>query len=186
MDLVRDALQSRPELKDLRLEQSAAERFVKAEHALFYPTIAVAGSAGLVPTGYETIANRYGAIGVNVSVPIFNGGLFKARQTQAELKAKAVSQSISDLENRVTRDVRVAFLNATTANDRMAVTRQLQDQARLALDLAQTRYNLGLGNIVELSTAELNLTSAQIADTTARYDYQTLRVMLDYQVGALR
>jgi len=185
-DLIRDALQSRPELKDLRLEQSAAERFVKAEHSLYYPSVAIVGTAGFAPAAYETIPGRYGAIGANINIPIFNGGLYKARQTQAELKAKAATQNISDLENRVSRDVRVAFLNATTAYDRMALTQQMLGQATQALDLAQTRYNLGLGNIVELSTAELNLTSAQIADTSARYDYQAQRVILDYQVGTLR
>ena len=185
-DLIQDALQARPELRDLRLEQGAAERFTKAEHALYYPTVGVVGTAGFVPTGYVAIPGRYGAIGMNVTIPIFNGGLFKARQTAAELKARAASQNISDLENRVTRDVRVAFLNATTSYDRMAVTRQLLAQAQQALDLAQTRYDIGLGNIVELSTAQLNLTSAQITDTNARYDYQAQRVMLEYQVGALR
>jgi outer membrane protein len=54
------------------------------------------------------------------------------------------------------------------------------------VDLAQTRYDLGLGSIVELSTAQLNLTSAQIADATALYDYQAQRVMVDYQVGVLK
>jgi outer membrane protein len=122
---------------------------------------------------------------MNVSVPIFNGGLFKARQTEAEMKAKAAAENVNDLQNRVVRDVRVAFLNATTAYDKMGVTAQLLQQAKLALDLAQTRYDLGLGNIVELSTAELNLTSAQIADTSAHYEYQNQRILLDYQTGAL-
>ena len=185
-DLVRDAIQSRPELKDLRLEESAQERFVKAEHALYYPSVGVIGTAGFAPVAYETIPGKYGAVGMNVQIPIFNGGLFKARQTQAELKAKAAGQNVSDLENRITRDVRVAFLNANTAYDRMAVTRQLVDQATQALDLAQTRFDNALGNIVELTTAQLNQTSAEIADTNARYDYQTQRVILDYQVGALR
>jgi outer membrane protein len=121
-----------------------------------------------------------------VNIPIFNGGLFKARQAEAELKARADSQNVSDLENRITRDVRVAFLNATTAQDRLALTQQLLQQAQLALDLAQTRYDLGLGSIVELSQAQLGVTSAQIANTTAQYDYQTQRVVLDYQIGALR
>ena len=86
----------------------------------------------------------------------------------------------------MTRDVRVAFLNATTAYDRMALTAQLLEQAQLALDLAQTRYDNSLGSIVELSTAQLNLTSAQIANTTALYDYQTQRIIVDYQTGVLR
>lgn len=185
-DLVRDALQARPELRGLRLEQSAAERFTKAEHALYYPYVGLMGTSGFVPTGYSTIPGRYGAVGMNITIPILNGGLFKARQTQAELKAKAATQNTNDLENQVTRDVRVAYLNAMTAHDRMALTAQLLQQAQLALDLAQSRYDLGLGNIVELSTAQLNLTSAQIANTTALYEYQAQRVIVDYQTGLLR
>ena len=184
-ELVGEAMQNRPELKNLRLQESAAERFTKAEHALFFPSVGVIGTAGFVPTGYETIPGRYGAIGMNVSIPIFNGGLFRARQTEAEMKAKAAQENVSDLQNRITRDVRVAFLNATTAQDRMALTKQLLDQSQLALDLAQTRYDIGLGSIVELSTAQLNLTSAKIADATARYDYETQRVLVDFQVGTL-
>ena len=185
-DLVRQALNNRPELKDLRLEESAAQRFTKAEHALYYPSIGVLGTAGFAPAAYETIASRYGAIGLNVNIPVFNGGLFKARQTEAELKAKAAAEDVNDLQNQVNRDVRVAWLNATTAYDRMGLTRQLLDQAQLALDLAQSRYSLGLAGMVELSTAQLNLTSAQLAVANARYDYQTQRVTLDYQVGILR
>jgi outer membrane protein len=185
-ELVRQAIDSRPELKNLRLQQSAAERFTKAEHDLYYPSIGVVGTAGFVPTGVENVPSRYGAIGMNISIPILNGGLFRARQTQAEMKAKAAAENVNDLANRVTRDVRVAYLNATTAYDRMALTQQLLDQAKLAVELSQTRYDLGLGSIVELSTAQLNLTSAQIADASAKYEYQAQRILVDYQVGALK
>jgi outer membrane protein len=185
-ELIRQAIDSRPELKSLRLQQSAAERFTKAEHDLYYPSIGVVGTAGFVPTGVENVPSRYGAIGMNISIPILNGGLFRARQTQAEMKAKAAAENVNDLANRVTRDVRVAYLNATTAYDRMALTQQLLDQAKLAVELSQTRYDLGLGSIVELSTAQLNLTSAQIADASAKYEYQAQRILVDYQVGALK
>jgi len=185
-ELIRQALNDRPDLKDLRLQQSADVRFAKAEHDLYYPSVGVVGTAGFVPTGYVTIPGRYGAIGLNVTIPIFNGGLFKARQAEAELKAKAATQNISDLENRITGDVRVAYLNATTALDRLSLTQQLVQQAQLAMDLAQSRYDIGLGSIVELSQAQLNVTSAQIANASAQYDYQTQRVIVDYQIGALR
>lgn len=183
--LLQQALQDRPELKDLRLEQGAAERFTKAEHALFYPSIGIAGTAGFVPAGEAVIPGRYGAIGLNVNIPVFNGGLFRARQTEAELKAKAASERVNDLANRITLDVRVAYLNARTAYDRVGLTDQLLRQSQLALDLAQGRYSLGLSSIVELSQAQLNLTSAQIANASARYDYQAQRVVVDYQIGAL-
>jgi outer membrane protein len=183
---IQQALDSRPELKDLRLRQSAAERFTKAEHALFYPTIAAAGTTGVVPAGEPQIPGRYGAAGVNVSIPIFNGGLFRARQTEAELKARAAAQNVDDLANRITRDVRVAYLSAVNAYQRIELTDQLLTQSELAADLARGRYDLGLSSIVELSQAQLNQTAAQIASITARYEYQLQRAVVDYQIGALR
>jgi outer membrane protein len=184
--LIQDALQSRPELKNLRLEQNAAERFAQAEHALYYPTVGATGTTGLVPAAEQAVPGRYGAIGVNVTIPVFNGGLFKARQTEAELRAQAATQNINDLANRVTRDVRVAFLTAQTAYRRLDLTDQLLKQALLALDLAQSRYDLGLSSIIELSQAQLNQTSAQIAVASAKYDYQTQWSLLQYQTGAMK
>ena len=184
-DLIAAAIRNRPELKNLRLQQSAAERMVKAEHALYFPTVGVLGTAGFAPAAEAQIPGRYGAIGMNISIPIFNGGLFRARQTEAELKAKAVTADVTDQQNRVIRDVRVAYLNAATAYERMALTGELLQQAKLGMDLSQSRYDLGLASIVELSQAQLNLTSAQIANTTARYDYQAQRVEVDFQTGVL-
>jgi outer membrane protein len=54
------------------------------------------------------------------------------------------------------------------------------------LDLAQSRYDLGLSSIVELSQAQLSMTSAAIQQANAKYDYQTERAILDYQVGLRR
>jgi outer membrane protein len=184
--LVAEAIQNRPELKDLRLRQDSAEEFAKAEHSLAKPTISVSGTAGFVPASGPAVPGRYGAIGINLNIPVFNGGLFRARQSEAELKASAARENVIDLANRVTRDVRVASLNAQTAYARMGLTTQLLNQARLALDLARGRYDLGLSSIIELSQAQLNLTSAQIASASARYDYQTQHAIVDYQIGSLR
>jgi outer membrane protein len=184
--LIQDAIANRPELKSLRLEQSSAQRFAKAEHALNYPTVAAMAAAGVVPAGESTIPKTYGAAGVNVNIPIFNGGLFKARQSEAEFKAQAAAKNVDDLANRVMRDVRVAYLNAQTAYERVGLTDQLLQQAQLSLDLSQARYNLGLSSIIELSQAQLNLTSAQIASASARFDYEAQNAVVQYQIGALR
>ena len=72
-----------------------------------------------------------------------------------------------------------------TAYERIGLTVELLKQAQLALDLSQSRYNLGLSSIVELSQAQLNLTSAQIAAASARYEYQAQWTAVQYQTGAL-
>jgi outer membrane protein len=119
-------------------------------------------------------------------VPIFNGHLFSARQGEAELRAQAQAQALRSLENRIAHDVTTAVLNAGTAFERIGLTDQLVQQATLSLDLAQARYNLGLSSIVELSQAQLNLTAAQIAGSSAKFDYQLQRAVLDYQMGVVR
>jgi outer membrane protein len=184
--LIDQALRDRPDAASLRLEQTSAERTAKAEHDLYFPTVSVAGVAGVVPTGVTEVPSHYGGIGVNVNVPIFNGHLFRARQTEAELRAQAAAQNLKVLENLIQRDVQVAYLNATTAFQRIGLTAELLENARMAADLAQSRYDIGLGSIVELSQAQLGVTAAEIANSTAEYDYQTERANLAFQMGALR
>jgi outer membrane protein len=180
------ALSARPDLSQLHIESEAARRFAEAERDLSRPTVAALGAVGYLPTHVSQLPDRYGAIGVNVNIPIFNGRLFSARRTEADLRAQAVQQQVKDLENRIRRDVEVAWLNANTAGQRMTVTAELLEQAAKALDLAQARYDLGLSSIVELSQAQLNKTSAEIATASARYEYQIQRSVLNYHIGAAR
>jgi outer membrane protein len=125
----------------------------------------------------------YGAAGVNISVPVFNGGLYSARAKEADYRASAVQEQVRDLRNKIARDVRVSWLSSQSAYQRVSVTARLLAQANQALDLAQTRYKLGLSSIVELSQAELAQTSAEIGNTNARYDYQQSLAAIRYQTG---
>jgi outer membrane protein len=185
-DLINEAIRNRPELASLRADLGAAEHFAVAEKDLSRPTISTAGSFGYIPVHQSALTDRYAAVGINVNIPIFNGRLFQARQSEAELRARAAAQNVKDFENRVARDVRVAYLNAVNAYERLGLPAQRLDQAKLAMSLAQSRYDLGLGSIVELSQAQLNETSAEIVSTRAKYDYQARRAVLAYQAGTIR
>ena len=184
--LVADALRQRPEIVAARFGAEAAARFADAEGDLIRPSLTAAGAAGVAPVHNAAIADRYAALGVNVNVPILNGGLFAARRAEATLRARAQDQRLLDLENQITRDVQVAWLNARTAFERLDLTRQLLDQARQSLDLAQSRYNLGLSSIVELNQAQLNQTQAELDAASARYDYQVQAAALAFATGARR
>lgn len=180
---VRTALAQRPDLAALRFEQRSAEEKVKAEHALWRPEISLIGAAGFAPVAEAAVPGRYGAAAVNVTIPVFNGGLFGARQRESEYRASAAAGLLREQEVTVSRDVRITWLNLQTARDRLALTTQLVGQARLAQDLARGRYELGLGSIVEFSQSQLNLTSAELAQTSARYELEIQRAELDYRAG---
>ena len=184
-DLINEALSKRPEILALDYQYQSARKFQSAEHDLFFPVIRALGAVGDTPLRAPQISNWYGAAGVNMDIPIFNGFLYSARAREAHLRAQAAHDRLIDLRNRISRDVRTSWLNATTAYSRLSVTQQLMDQANLALDLAQTRYNLGLGSIVELSQAQLQQTQATISNAQAGYDYRLALSVLRYQTVGL-
>jgi outer membrane protein len=182
--LVRQALNNRPDLAALGFARDAALRYAEAEKRLGYPTVQLLGAAGGTPLHDERLHGSYSSLGVNVNIPVLNGGLFAARRQEAELRARAASDDARDLALAVERDVRVAWLAANTAFRRLAVTARLVQESDQALRLAQIRYDNGLGSIVELSQAQAAQTSARMEAAGARYEYLGRRATLDFTIGA--
>ena len=185
-DLTRQALRDRPELAASRLDSDAARRTALAENALKYPTVSAVAAAGVAPLHVRNISSEYVAGGVSVTLPFLNGGLFKARQREAEARAGQSRRRVQVIENAVAREVAVALLDVTTARQRIELTGQWIAQAVQALELAQSRYELGLSSIVEVSQAQLARTNAEIQQTAARYDYQLRLAILDSRTGRLQ
>jgi outer membrane protein len=184
--LIEQAKRERPDLAAMRLSQEALDRYADAERRLRNPTINVAAVAGVSPVRDDRLPETYSAAGVNVNIPVLNGGLFKARREEAESRAAAAGKDVQDLSLQIARDVRVAWLNANDSFRRLDVTARMEAQANEALRLAQARYENALGSIVELNQAQLNQTSAEIAAASAKYDYLSDRAALNYAMGILR
>jgi outer membrane protein len=190
-DLVRQALQNRPELASLRLNREAAYRFEEAERDLKRPTASFVGMAGYMPyidqiTLPRVIPKEYAGAAINVQIPVFNGHLYTSRREEAHYRAVESDQQVRDLEDSIARDVRSAWADAQTAYQAQAVTAEFLREATSALELANGRFQLGLSNIVELTQSQLNLTEAEIENLNAKYDYQSLYAALQYAIGALR
>jgi outer membrane protein len=184
--LISEALAQRPEILSLREQVQSAEKFGHAEHDLWRPNVSALGVVGLAPARDDHVSSWYGAAGVNVNIPVFNGFLFNARAKTADLQTSIARDRLTDLQNTVARDVRNAWHDSSRAYERLSVTQQLREQANLALDLAQSRYNLGLSSIVEFSQAELQKTEADITDTDARYQYRLTQIVLAYTIGSTK
>ena len=184
--LILQALQQRPEVASLQYQVESAQKNSNAEHDLWRPAVSALGVVGQAPVRDVQIPSWYGAVGVNINIPVFNGFLYNARAKTADLQTEVARQKLLDLRNNVARDVRISWQDTKRAYERLSVTQQLREQANLALDLAQQRYNLGLGSIVEFSQAELGKTEADIADTDATYQYRLTQFVLAYTMGAPR
>jgi outer membrane protein len=182
--LVMQALQQRPEVQALEDQVAGAQKFGNAEHDLWKPTVSALGTTGIAPVRSSQLSSWYGAVGVNINLPLFSGFLFDARAKTADLQTELNRQRLADLKNGIARDVRNAWQDTNRAYERLSVTKQLQEQAALAFDLAQSRYNLGLSSIVEFSQADLQKTEADIDGTDAEYQYRLTQIVLAFTMSA--
>ena len=185
-ELVQTALTQRPELLGLRDQDVAAVKYARSQRDARLPTLSAFGAAGASPWHDSHLPNDYAVGGLELSFPLFAGGLYVARQHEAELRAQAEDELLRNLEDDIVRDVHIAWLNINNAREEIQTAQELVRSAGEAYDLAEARYKIGSSSIVELSEAQLSLTSAQITATNARYNLFIQQANLDYETGALR
>lgn len=184
--LVETALAERPELLSLRNEHDAALKFARSQRDARLPVVSAVGMIGDSPSHDARLPDNYAVGGVQLSLPLFAGGLYLARQHEAELRAQADDELLRALGDNIVRDVHIAWLNVNTALEQLRTTEELVRNAAEAYELANARYQIGSSSIVELSQAQLSLTSAQISNANARYNVLIQQANLNYQTGGLR
>ena len=106
---VKEAVADRPDLKALRLHSESALHEARADKDQNFPTINALAAGGEVPIHDSTIRHEYGAVGVNLNIPIFNGGLYTSRAAAARLEARATDKDASLREIEIARDVRMTW-----------------------------------------------------------------------------
>lgn len=183
--LRQQAVERRADLASLRLELASARELSLAQRSARLPSVAGLLTMGVVPAGGPRLSTEYAAVGINLTLPVLTGGYQKAKVAEAELRARSAEQRLTELQNLIVRDVTTAWLQVNTAGRRITLTKQFVDRAALALELAQTRYDLGLSTIVELSQAQLTKTNAELQNAGAKYDYLLWKSVLEYRTGGL-
>lgn len=184
--LVRDAISTRPDIIARKRLYAAASQFAESERKSALPSVSAMGALGFIPAGDPRLRTRYGGLGINVNIPIFNGRTIEARHQEAVARAESSGQDVRDLELRLSREVRTAFAEAANVKARIGLAERQLGQTRRLLSMAQLRYKNGLGSIVEVNQAELTQLSAELAATAARYDFALACTTLDFVTGKLR
>jgi outer membrane protein len=180
------ALRVRPDVIAMREQVLSAQRRTVAARDARLPMVEALGSLGRTPVGDPGVQGNYAAAGVVMQIPVFTGGLLSARQDEALLQANAAQKSLEDTEIEVVSAVHSAWLDANTARKNITVAESLAASSDEALVLADAQYRSGVTSIIELSQAQLTNVQAEIAAAAAKYDYEILRVALDFQVGTLQ
>lgn len=181
--LLAAALDSRPELRELRGQVLASRgRLRAAEGNVYYPTIF--GSVGINLRGVGGVENKlnYDA-GLVFAWPIFEGFFFRKQEEEARLTLRRLDSVKRDLALRITLEVRTGWATLRNAEESIAAARVGLRHARENLRFAAARFKAGLSQVIELADAEQLFTSAEANLVRARYDYKTALAVLERAVG---
>ena len=108
-------------------------------------------------------------------MPIFDGLLTVHRIAEAGANNRVAEANYATLRLRARQDIDNAVYNLNVARDNLRVTDKLLAEAQENFNVAEGRYKAGAGSIIDLTDAQVLLTSAHTQDVQARYDLQIAR-----------
>jgi len=176
------AVASRPDLHALEAAARAAGAQIKQARSDYFPSVGATAGYSAMGTGLPA-ANNFNA-GIVVTWPIFNGFATEHQVEEAKATQNAIRYSIEDLEQRVWLDVKSAYLELQTSVERIHQAEATLAASSGQLELADKRYNAGLGNIIELTDAERFYIQDDAAYVDALYGYSVAKATLDRVTGA--
>ncbi len=181
-----EAERRRPELEARRRAVEVQAQQVRIAQGARLPSVQLrsqyaggAGESDLSPIGDFVI-------GVNVSIPIFTGGLLTARVAQEELRLAKVQQELEKARLDVQLDVQAAHLGITEARERIATAQAALEEAREALRIEQLKTEVGRGIIEDLLDAQAAELQAETNYTRALADVNTALVARKKAIGRIR
>ena len=179
------ALKSRPDLREADLGVEHATIGSRMARAEFLPKVNVFSSWEEDNQTFLTRGGNNWTAGVNLNFNIFDGGANRARLAAAHYRQSQAQAQAAQMAAAVKLQVREAFQNLTTAQQRVEVSRQAQSEAEESLRIIQNRYEAGLATITDLLRVEAARTSAQKNYLNALFDYRISYAALELATGEL-
>ena len=121
--------------------------------------------------------------GASVNLPIFSGGLTAARVAESRANLRALRADERTLRQQIALEVRRALLDVARFSESIDVSARAAEQAQENLELAQGRYEMGVGNVIELTDAQVQRASAEAERVGALYDHQIAIAALEQAIG---
>jgi outer membrane protein len=192
-DLVEEAKHSHPSVQAANAQWQAALASVSLTRAQGLPKIGIAGTlersaqplnADIGTLTYPAVS-KSASIEVTLQVPIFEGFSRSYSIRQAEAVAEQQEAAFHAAEQQVANTVWSSYQTLQTDTENLRNTEVISQSAGEAFEASQQRYSSGVGNILELLTAQTTLASAEQLRIQAQVDWRTARLQLAASLGKL-
>jgi TolC family type I secretion outer membrane protein len=183
--LIARAAGERPDLAAARADVERARARVQVVRAQGLPSVGLGASAGPVFTnGVNERSLRYSA-GLSLRVPLFTGFRNTYDIRAAQIETQLAAENARGLEQQIDLQVWTSYYALQTAMQRLKTSRDLLRDATESVDVAAGRYRAGIGNILDLLTAQAALENARAEEVQARADWFLSLAQLSHDTGTL-
>ncbi len=181
-DLLKEALQARPDVLASRRDLSASELSAEAAKGVFGPSVSALATGTRGGVDLDDLRWNVGA-GVQLNWSLVRGGGSFAEVREARANVRGVEASVADMRQAVRVQVEQARLAVQAAVATIAAAQEALENAKGRLALAEGRYQAGVGNIIELGDAQVALTQAEAQSVSAEYSLSLARAQLLSALG---
>ncbi len=165
------AKEQRPEVKAQQVSIHLNRQNIKLQRTGLLPSVGLNAAYNYVTTQAFSNSNTSWQATAVISMPIWDGGITKARVNQAYGDLQAANATLDQVQLAVSQEVSQAALTLEEAAERTKTTAASVALAEEALRLANVRYEAGIAVLVEVTNAESQLTQARFNLVNAQYDY---------------
>jgi outer membrane protein len=179
------ALRQRPDLRAQQERESTARLSYSATKMERLPSVMAFGDYGDNGSALDnTLPTR--TVGIQLKVPIFDGGRRDARRAEAASQYRAEKVRTSDLRDQIQLDVRLALDSLKSADEQVKVAKEGLALAEDELMQARRRVDAGVAIAIEVTDAQTRLERARDNQTDALYSYNVARLSLAQAMGKTR
>lgn len=186
---VTTALATNHGINSASAQLKAARRDIRAKRSGHLPTVDATVTQAHSVTGgqnfFGTDTTEQTIYGLQLTVPLYTGGLTRSRVRQANATADRAKELLLSQQLNVTRDTRNLYKSVTTDVIRVRARLKAIRSAQSALEATQTGYEVGTRNIVDVLQAQQRLYSSQFDYADSRYNYVLNLMRLKQVVGTL-
>jgi outer membrane protein TolC/ABC-type uncharacterized transport system substrate-binding protein len=192
--LVEEAKRNAPEIKNIDFNLDAIERNYKLnDYGRFIPTVALQGQYNLaisqsgkgstLPTGAPNVPDGTYNFGLNVSLPIFQQNQRNINRQTAKIQEDQLLIQKSNTNLNIEKNVNDIVLELVNQITNIELSKIAEETAKESLDLSQNSYQQGSIPVIQLIDAQNNYLQAQLAKTTANYNYLITSMQLERAIG---
>ncbi len=178
---IQEALAHRPDLLSRSAQRQAAKASVRSALQNYFPILS--GTADYTYRGQDFPLVWNWDVGLGLTFSIFSGYLTQSQVAEARANLTAVSANEEVLRQNVLLEIRQAYLNLLDAEERVRTSEVVVRQADENLELANGRFQAGVGASVERTDAQVLLTNAKTSQVQALYDYRVAEAQLEKAMG---